>query len=213
MAWWPSENLQATGGNVFVGPMSPQGNIVEYLGLWGSGFTSNSAINADTSFVALPFELQNWTRVERVWGRVGTSTTTSPTLTYQFGIYDEGVWNGSAWVSALQCRTATGLTPASFGNVGTIGNSVTLGPSGAGGGALLAPGVYYFTQQISNATAVGATVVPGATTVGKNRVMGVREAAFAGGAMPSSLTWRAPGSMTSTWNPVSNFLVVGTAVT
>lgn len=210
MGWWPGENLQTSGGNVFVGPMSPQGGIVEYLGLWGTGFTSNSAINADTSFVALPFELQNWTRVERLWGRVNTTVTLSPTLTYQFGIYDEGVWNGTTWVSALQCATASGLTPASFGSnttVSTIGANVTLGP------ALLAPGVYYFTQQISNATAVGATLVPGASTVGKNRVMGVREAAFAGGAMPSSLTWRAPGSTTSTWNPVSNFLVVGTAVT
>jgi hypothetical protein len=151
--------------------------------------------------------------VERVWGRVLTTTATSPTLTYQFGIYDEGVWNGTTWVSTLQCATATGLTPANFGNNGTIGGSAPFSSP-----TLLAPGVYYFTQQISNATATGATAIPGATTVGKNRVMGVREAVFnsapnTGTAMPATITWRAPGSTTSTWNPVTNFTIVGTVVT
>jgi len=213
MAWWPGENLQVSGGNVFVGPMSPQGNIPDFLNLFGNGFTSASAINADTSYVALPFDLQNWTRVERVWGRVLTNTAVSTTLTYQFGIYDEGTWNGTTWVSTLQCATATGLTPANFGNNSTIGGSAPFSSP-----TLLAPGVYYFTQQISNATATGATATPGATTVGKNRVMGVREAVFnsapnTGTAMPATITWRAPGSMTSTWNPVTNFTIVGTVVT
>lgn len=302
MGWWPGENLQVSGGNVFVGPNSPQGNIVEYLGLFGNGFTINSTANSDTSYVALPFELQNWTRVEKVWGRVAINTTTSTTTTYQFGIYDEGIWNavtGTAtagasatltdstkswttnafttasvritsgtgagqtryiasntatqltvtvawttnpdntsvyaieyWTSTLQCATSSALTPASFGNGSTIGGStpfVTDAARSITASTLLAPGVYFFTQQISNAggttsptIGTGAISVPGVTTVGKNRVMGVREAVFNAApnntgtvptAMPTTIVWRAPGNTSSTWNPVSNFMIVGTAVT
>lgn len=214
MAWWPGENLQASGGNVLIGPMSPQGNIVDYLGLWGNGYTTNSAVNSDTSYIGLPFEVQNWTAVQRIWGRCNTTTTSSPTLTYQFGIYNEGTWSTttSLWTSDLMCSTASGLLPTIFNSSGS-GTGASVSPLGT----VLAPGVYFFTQQISNATATGATVTAGTTTVGKNRVMGVREAVFnaapnTGTVMPASITWRAPGSTTSTWNPINNFLIVGTPI-
>ena len=63
-------------------------------------------------------------------------------------------------------------------------------------------------------TLSGALTGPtGSSTVTRNRLFGCREADYTTGALPSSLTWRAPGSMTSTWNPTTNFTVVGSATT
>ena len=279
MGWWPGENLQATGGTILLGPHAPSDSYYEELHLYGPSWTTNSTA-LDWSIIGQPFTIQNWTRVERVWGHTNASTTTLPNLTFQWGVYDEGIWNGTAWVSTLMCATATGLTAASFGNNGTLGGNAAFSTP-----TLLAPGVYFLAFQISNIVSSGTatagtsttlsdstkawpnyagstvrivsgtgagqsrtissntttqltvstawTTIPTTSSVyaieqtptgalsgaastavpGRSRLLGCREADFASGALPSSLTWRTPGTMASTWNSVALFTLQGSAVT
>lgn len=216
MAWWPGENLQSSGGNVIVGPWTPQGNAVECIGLFGTGLTTSSAANADTSYIGIPFEIQNSTRVERIWLRNNTTTGAAGnnTLTYQFGVYNEGTASGTTFTSNLMCSTGilspTGTSPYNYNS--SLGSSASVTVP-----TVLSPGVYFLTMQISNNGTAGALYTSGTTTVAQNRLLGVREAVYnaspnTGTTMPSSIVWKAPSAMTSTWNPVALVLVTGTTV-